>query len=194
MARANDHAIRIDGSISLIPIGNWIMNNEQYIQSMAHWRFQSRDSFFARFPLSTDTFSTYLQNHSIGNSGNITFVLMDADGTLHGHMGLSQVTAERAHIDAVLIRPESRGAGLAKSGLESLVRWGRDILGISVFDLEVLSSNRGAVSLYSSMGFTVAAKSHLRETHQGVITSLVECDEKDANVEEFKLLMSRDFN
>lgn len=194
LVRATDHAIPINGSVSLVPIGNWIMNNQQFIQAMADWRFQSRDSFFARFPLSTDTFSTYLQNHSIGNSGNITFVLMDADGILHGHMGLSQVKEGRAHIDAVVIRPQSRGGGLAKSGLESLVRWGRDNLGVSVFDLEVLSSNHGALSLYAGMGFTVAEKSHLRETHEGVITSLVECEEKDANVEEFKLLMSRDFN
>ncbi len=191
---AATYSLPLNDEISLVPIGNWILTRNQYLQSMADWRFHSRENFFARFPLSVETFSQYLMDHSIGNSSNITFALLDKDETLHGHMGLSHITADRATIDAVMIRPESRGSGLAKLGLEGILIWGSDVLGISAFELEVLSSNTDAISLYSHMGFSEISKSHLRHATTGSASFLVDCDAKEADAEEFKLVMCLYFN
>ncbi len=186
---AATYSLPLNEDISLVPIGNWMLTRNQCIQSMAAWRFESRENFFARFPLSADTFSQYLMDHSIGNSSNITFALLDKDETLHGHMGLSHITANRATIDAVMIRPESRGSGLAKLGLESILDWGNKVLGIGAFELEVLSSNTDAISLYSHMGFSEISKSHLRHTTTGSTSFLVDCAAEEADAEEFKSVM-----
>lgn len=190
---AASYSLPLNEDISLVPIGNWILTRNQCIQSMAEWRFQSRENFFARFPLSADTFSQYLKDHSIGNSSNITFALLGKDETLHGHMGLKNITANRATIDAVMIRQESRGGGLAKLGLESLFNWGNNVLRIKSFELEVLSSNSDAISLYSRMGFSEISRSHLRHATAGQTSFLVDCEPEESDAEDFKSVMCLDF-
>jgi RimJ/RimL family protein N-acetyltransferase len=187
---AEQWAIPVTGSVRLVPIGAWILNHDQFIADMAYWRFTSRDSFFARFPLSPESFKTYLVDHSLSSQCNLTFAIMRNSAELVGHIGLSEVKFNQASIDAVMISPEARSGGLARLSLESLIDWSELTLSVTHFELEVLSSNAGAIKLYSRCGFEVSEVYPLKEVSDGDMLLLKECGIENSNVEELKFVMS----
>jgi RimJ/RimL family protein N-acetyltransferase len=180
----------INGNVSLVPIGRWIFLHDDFIQLMASWRFQSKNSFFARFPLSAESFTSYLMKHSILDPNTLMFAILDDKSRLIGHVGLSKVTSDSASIDAVMIRPESRSSGLGKLVLSVLIEWADSVLKIDSLELEVLSSNYGAISLYEKLGFKVVSRFSLRRIVEGDREFLLDCEQSETNVEEMKLLMS----
>lgn len=187
---AQQWLIPIDDEVCLVPIGSWILSQSQYVEEMAIWRSESRSSFFARFPLSIESFRSYLRNHALENPRNVTFAVIRNGSELLGHVGLSSVNVHDATIDAVMIRPESRSSGLAQSSLQTLINWARNTLSMSHFQLEVLSSNESAIKLYSRLGFEISSRHHLRAVVDGDLTVLEECTLEQSDVEELKLIMS----
>jgi RimJ/RimL family protein N-acetyltransferase len=183
-------SIPVTDNVCLVPIGEWILSDNHYVEDMARWRFASRDSFFARFPLSHESFKAYLLNHTINNQRNLTFAIMRHHAELLGHMGLSEVEDSQATIDAVMISPEVRSSGLARFSLEALIAWSAQTLSIDQFKLEVLSSNVGAIRLYTRIGFEVLSQYPLRKVVEGDLTVLEECALVDSNVNELKFVMS----
>ena len=189
-AAAQQWSIHINDEVCLVPIGRWILSQVDYVTEMAIWRSESRDSFFARFPFSVESFSNYLMNHAIEDQHNVTFAVMQNDSELLGHVGLSSVNGHQATIDAVMISPRNRSTGLAQVALQALINWASETLSVKHFNLEVLSSNEGAIKLYSRLGFEISSRRNLREVVDGDLTILEECTFGESNVEELKFIMS----
>lgn len=187
---AKHWAIPVNNEVFLVPIGSWILSQSQYVKEMAMWRFESRNSFFARFPLSVESFSSYLMTHAIEDQCNVTFAVMQNHSELLGHAGLSSVNGHQATIDAVMIRPENRSSGLAQISLQTLVSWAQKALSVKRFQLEVLSSNESAIKLYSRLGFEISSRRNLREVVNGELKILEECTLEKSDVEELKLIMT----
>lgn len=77
-------------------------------------------------------------------------VVCDGDAIL-GY-GILMLAGQEAHVLNISIQPESRGNGLARDLLHSLLDTVRRKGGCEVF-LEVRPSNKVAVGLYESLGF-----------------------------------------
>ena len=187
---AEQWAIPVNDEVWLVPIGTWMLSHNQYVEEMATWRFASRNSFFARFPFSYESFNAYLVSHAINDQSNLTFAIMRNKSELLGHLGLSSVVSDEATIDAVMIRPSTRSSGLARMALQTLINWSAQTLSVRHFTLEVLSSNEGAIRLYSRLGFEISSRYHLRQVGKGEVTTMEECTLEESNVEELKFVMS----
>nr|WP_025784450.1 GNAT family N-acetyltransferase [Sporosarcina sp. D27] len=95
-------------------------------------RFQSEDSF---------TFGAFEDGELVGI---ITLVTEQRIKLRH-----------RATIVAMYVSPEDRGSGIGKALLKEAIRMSKELQGIEQVYLTVVTTNKAAKTLYSSLGFEV---------------------------------------
>ena len=182
------------GDIVLVPVGRWILNDLELISEMTDWRHAARDSFFARFPASTASFTHYLKELYLLNKNSILFMIYSEQAGFKGHIGLTQVTEGAAEIDAVMLKHTAQGQGIGSSSLAALILWGQETFGIDTLTLEVLSSNGPAIALYSKFGFEITDTSTLKEITDGNSQILVDCKPGEKTTELCRIRMLRKAN
>ena len=175
----------------LVPVGHWILNEPELISDMTDWRQAAKDNFFARFPASTTSFTEYLKTHSLLKTNVILFMIYSEQVGFKGHLGLTQITARTAEIDAVMLSPSAQGQGLAKASLAALILWAENSLGVDTLTLEVLSCNVPAINLYSKFGFEISTSTALKEVAEGTLKLLVDSKSGEKSTGLCRILMIR---
>ncbi len=191
---ALEHSMTVPSANSdmvLVPVGPWILKDAELISHMTDWRQAAKDNFFAKFPPSIASFTEYLKTHKLLNADAILFMIYSRKDGFKGHIGLSQVTAKTAEIDAVMLSPSAQAQGLAKAALGVLIAWTKATLDIDNLTLEVLSTNAPARSLYSKLEFEVTTMTPLREVADGTLTLLVDCEPGEKATDLSRVLMIR---
>lgn len=167
------HAIQISQDLVLVPVGTWILKDDNLVNLMCKWRAENKESFFAQVEPDTRSMLNYLETQSIRDEQNLLFIIFFAGQPL-GHLGLSQIKGESANLDQVMKgikrKSEPNIRGLMQSAILALVHWGRVTLGLTSFKLEVISSNGPAIKLYEKCNFLVTQKIPVRPrlTSEGI--------------------------
>ena len=151
-------SIPISQEVSLVPVGNWILENAILINLMCAWRTDNKESFFDQIEPDAESMRDYLTSRSIGDNRNLLFIIF-ASGQPIGHLGLSKISGSTAHLDQVMKAiPKnfpSKHPGLMESSIKVLANWSAITLGLKVLKLEVISSNVAAIRLYEKCKFVV---------------------------------------
>jgi RimJ/RimL family protein N-acetyltransferase len=178
---------------SLIPVGPWVLEEDDLLAKMALWRESAMDMFFARFQASVSSTRDYLSTHSIALPNRILFII-EANGRYVGHLGLSNVGRENAEIDNVIRGELGEPRKLMTHALERLLVWAEHSLRIKSVQLRVISTNSRAIRLYSSLGFQFVSSDFLREwSDMRGATHLIPCSIDTATVREKSHLMEMHF-
>ncbi len=164
-AEAFTRSIQISQTVHLVPVGNWILHDNNLVSLMCKWRAENKESFFAQIEPDTRSMLNYLETHSIRDERTLLFIIF-SEGHPLGHLGLSHIKDGSASLDQVMkgVREnsESRNKGLMKSAVMALIDWSRSNLGLSVLHLDVVSSNDSAIKLYEKCNFVVTQKFPLK--------------------------------
>jgi RimJ/RimL family protein N-acetyltransferase len=148
-------SISLSNGFSLVPIGAWILDDLETVDKMSSWRSTAKDSFFSQVDSSVDSMLWYLREYSIGDPNRILFLIRKGDSFL-GHLGLSRVRTGRAEIDNVMKSQDKESTIQSAQFLtifNEFIEWASVNLGISLFSLQVVSSNIPAIKLYRRAGF-----------------------------------------
>lgn len=180
-----------DGSVlaDLVPVGEWVLDDHELVQTMSRWRQESVSMFLIHFDSTVEKTMNYLREMSIADPARILFIIY-RNGVAVGHIGFSGVTDVDAELDNVM-RGEPSGLPRFMTSVSAvLIRWGFDVLGVESIHLRATSHNDSAISLYSNLGFEVEESLPLQAHHDGEFVVHRPCAEADADVD-FRLQVMR---
>lgn len=182
----------LDDRAFLVPVGSWILTQEELIAQMAEWRFNARNNFFARFPYSPPSMRRYLEDVSISQPDSLLFMILLMD-VFVGHLGIRQASGTSVEIDSVMRGGDATPRGLMRHSMNALLSLVFDQLGIERARLRVLDNNTRARQLYESVGFRMVGSRPLgvRRLPNGALelapkwaaTSLVDEQEVSMSIE-----------
>lgn len=171
----------VDRLGQLVPVGEWILVDDDLISRLALWRARAMDMFLAQFESTAAKTKVYLRDYSIARDDRILF-LIETDEGFVGHIGLANIEDSTAELDNVMRGVPSHGDGLMSASERALVSWAFDKLNVASLYLRVLSHNDSARSLYERDGFVTTERLPLRREPGVDGTVLVPCESDYANV------------
>lgn len=149
---------------NLIPVGNWILDDEELIQSICDWRKRDMKNFFVQFESSFSNTREYLINFSIKKQDRLFFIITDLNERFLGHIGISNIRVNEAELDN-MIRGERGGPrNLIELAEKTLINFSKVHLGIDKVTLKVMSFNFLALQIHQRLGFIVSAEIPLVKT------------------------------
>jgi RimJ/RimL family protein N-acetyltransferase len=175
--------------IRLVPVGQWILHQEDLIQTFAQWREAAKENFLTQFDMNVQGTRNYLSKFAIEGRDRILFLVDSRSVGPIGHLGLTKISPASAEIDNVLRKPERLIPGLMTYCELALVQWTFRHLGISEISLQVLESNKRGVSLHRRVGFEVCERIPLRIVKDGNLTQLVRQNDSDETTVDYLLIM-----
>lgn len=191
LAEAFSLSIPISQEVSLVPVGNWILDDSTLIDLMCKWRTNNKESFFAQIEPDAYSMRAYLISQSIKDNRNLLFIIF-ASGKTIGHLGLSRISGSTAHLDQVMkATPKnfpSKQPGLMESSIQALANWSATILSLKELKLEVISSNVPAIKLYKRCKFVLRETIPLRTVVTDSGVRLIE-DTSSMDPESYKHVM-----
>lgn len=181
--------IREGMTVSLVPIGPWILTEEHIINLMATWRKGAMRMFLAQFDSTYERTRSYLENLAISEQDRLLFLVLQGDEAI-GHIGFSNIQDEKAELDNVM-----KGSPLVFPDLmfeisTALIDWGFQALDLRNIHLQVTSHNESALKLYSRLGFKTENRLPLRLEHGEGLTLHVPCALEESDVP-FQLVIMR---
>jgi hypothetical protein len=189
----------VDSKVSAAPIfeclvaGPWLLNSLSWLEQMKNARELNKQMYFSRFPASIGSLSNYLTQGPIENPNQILFLIVDQSKSLYGHVGLKVNSLGKIEIDNVL-RISTTAPGIMKAALNEVMKWGQNSIGITEYQLQVISTNIKAISFYDRLGFHVIGKEKLKIVDLGHgITNLVPTIAEFSNTFEELILMKKKF-
>jgi RimJ/RimL family protein N-acetyltransferase len=156
----------------------WLEENRQYEKNF--------------FEISDERTARWLDNLVLARDDRLLFMIQLLDGSYIGHLGYSEFIFETktAQIIAVTRGVKDVSPGIMTFAMDTMLWWGREVLGLDRIQLRVDSANERAIRLYERVGFTVKSKIALVkivEPDEIIWTDAPDPDAKDA--ERYDLLM-----
>jgi len=177
----------------LVPIGDWALNDQNLLICFSDWRKKFMSLFLTQFKASVESTIQYLNQYSISQKNRIFFGIY-IEKTLFGHIGLSNITSNKAELDN-MIRGKSGGhKDLIFFTEKTILEWAFKELKIKKVEAQVLSKNFLAKNLHKGFGFTIKERKSLKKVYSKSAISLQPCDEKDATEKFFLDVMELDKN
>ena len=169
----------------LVPVGNWVLSDNELLLSFAEWRKKFMHFFFSQFTTSKDSTKNYLKNLSIDKEDRILFAIYSED-ILFGHIGLSNVTSARAEIDNIIRGLPVKQKDLMYFSQKAMLNWAFNILKVDNVEAKVMSTNFAALSFHKKFGSKLKKRFFLKKVFQESSFSYEVCD-RDSKTEKFFL-------
>lgn len=163
----------------LIPIGRWALNDEDLLNSFASWRQRFMRFFLTQFIASKESTASYLKNLSIPKTDRIFFAIY-VEKKLIGHIGLSNVTSDKAELDNIIRGVSGGHADVMYFAEKTLLTWAFEELKVQRVDAQVMSKNFMALSLHERVGFKLSERHFLKKVVCENSFSFEICDENFA--------------
>jgi hypothetical protein len=145
--------------LRIVPIGDWILESNQYLIQIVDLRNQNSQGYFYSDPVSLQSTREYFEKTVLPDPSRIWFLILDSESALLGHFGYSnfQPLARSVRLDSVakVTTAEVRMADVLKDSFSSFLPEFK----VRKIDLEVLCSNNKAVELYKKLGFRTEPES-----------------------------------
>jgi hypothetical protein len=184
---ANSLAIPIENSTNkvigkLVPVGNWILSDEEKIEKISAWRQNAMRMFLTQFQSTYERTLNYLKHISIGQEGRIFFLVYDENDRFVGHIGIAGIENDKGELDN-LMRGEIGGdPRLIYFAEVSLLNWCFKKLALQLSDVGVFSYNWLVISLHEEVGYIKTEKIFLRRHEKDSVIFHDPVDSKDSNV------------
>jgi len=142
---------------------------------LANWRQKKSEWFATRFTVTEAGTRKWLREQVIASRDRILFLLETLDGVPVGQMGFFNFSWDNkcCELDNIL-RGASDLPGVMTPGLQSLINWAFDKLGVQYIFLRVFSDNKDAISLYQKCNFKEIRKIPLKRIEYGDIIKWVD--------------------
>lgn len=166
----------------LVPVGNWILKDQEKIILISLWRRRAMKMFLTQFESTYERTYEYLNNFSVKEPNRIFFLLYDINERFVGHIGLAGIDGQTGELDNIMRGLEGGVPRLIFYAELTLLDWCFKVLGISSSYLRVLSYNWLAISLHQEVGFLVHEQIPLYKViHNGFVLHQP-CLKTDTNV------------
>jgi len=170
----------------LVPVGRWILDDDETIQELAAWRQAALRMFLTQSTPTRQTSYDYLEKLCIGDQSRILFMIEDSTGSFVGHLGLANYSQDEAELDNVIRGRRGGPRELVLEAERALIRWAFSDLLVKRIYLRVLSHNFKAINLYDQLGFCTIERLSLARKTEGGFATLRACTADESNVA-FKL-------
>ena len=122
----------------------------------AERRVAARPGFLASRPeeILDEALRATIRRFTLGTEGQ--YLVAERDGRLVGHaVVVPMALAATRHIVrlTIVVHPGAERQGIGRRLLSSLIEWARAAPGVRKIELNVRSTNAGAIALYRSLGF-----------------------------------------
>lgn len=138
------------------------------LADLYRWRRANMTSFLTVFEPSLEKTDGYVNRFSLPDPARILFLVLAADRSRVGHIGVCNVGPSEAEIDNVLRGEKVREPGFMRLAMRALSAWAFKDLGVERLYLNVLADNERAISSYEKAGFAaVGRESLIRQDFEG---------------------------
>jgi len=144
------------GDFSLVPVGKYLLDDLDLLDSLASWRNTNVNAYPSRFTATRESTKNWLNNVVINGPDKLLFLVLNPQGKTVGHMGLAAVdnNSHIIEIDNVARWDQDVPKGLFSQALTALIEWARKSMYVDDFILKVFSTNSRAISFYKKNKFT----------------------------------------
>lgn len=151
----------------LLLAGTWVLAQGELLAQVTQWRKRNMRMFLSQFEASTERTVAYFRELALPRADRALFFLLDAQGTVMGHLGIANWTDASAELDNVV-----RGVGGGHPQLmyyaeRRLLDWVFENSSVRTVFARVLSYNWMAQDLHSSIGFVTTHAHGLRKLVTG---------------------------
>lgn len=178
----------------LVPIGSWILNDQDKIKQMCDWRQRAMRMFLTQFMSTPERTLQYLKNLSISEPGRILFVLLDGEDHFVGHLGIADVDGQNGELDNLMRGLEGGDPRLIYYSEVCLINWCIHTLDIKRISVRVVSYNWLVIDLHEEVGFEITEKLALKKHEKDgfIFHDVVSPDEANVKYACTKMHLSRD--
>ena len=143
---------------------------------ICQWRIENELAFANRFVGTEEKTINWLDNILLPRADRILFMVCNVDNIPIGHLGYScfDFVNRSCEIDNVVRGVKEGNKGLMSSAMNTILKWGRDVLELDNIYLKVLSDNKYAIKFYKRLGFIVKWYIPLYKVEKPDITEWVE--------------------
>lgn len=166
----------------LIPVGNWLLDDDEKIELIRAWRQRAMRMFLTRFEATFGGTFEYVKSRAIAQEERLLFMLYDDADKLIGHMGVADVTESSCELDNIIRGVAGGDPRLIYFSEKALLNWCFKELEISQSDARVLSYNRLVISLHEEVGYKVVEQIPLRRRENNGFTFHEPVEAGEANV------------
>ncbi|MDE6994387.1 MAG: GNAT family N-acetyltransferase [Lachnospiraceae bacterium] len=162
------------------------------VEMLNRWRKDNPTLSPSRFLITHERTEKWINSAIINNDKRILFLIQDLDGMFVGHMGFTNIIPEKnsAEVDMVVRGEKKLDPGLMGLALKSLIRWGKEYLGLKYIDLVVLPYNKHGIAFYQRCGFAKDGIIPLIKVEADEEISWIRCQEPVAEPEYYFLHMA----
>ncbi len=123
------------------------------IELLGKWRKENESFFLSKFEVTFERTLAWYHKQLMDKADRLLFMIK-IDGRYIGHVGLFRFDPERrsCEIDNI-VRGEKSYPGIIGAAILSMMKWGKETLGIEGYTLKVLGDNERAIRLYKSLGY-----------------------------------------
>jgi len=155
----------------LVPVGPWILDHPDKIESICAWRQNAMKMFLAQFESTYERSINYLKNLSIAQEDRIFFLIFDDRERFIGHIGLSNIDGTQGELDNLMRGVPGGNPRIIFFSELALLSWAFNELGLEESNLRVLSINWTVIGLHESVGYSIKNRFYLMKTEQNGIIS-----------------------
>jgi len=135
----------------LIPLSEIHAQNSYVIGDLVDWRVSAR--FRGDDGINFEGTKHWLRVGVLDKNDRLLFLVVDREGTRHGHLGLWLRDSETLELDNVIKNPASEKKGVMTAAARAVGRWANEFLGATRLSLRVASDNLHALNFYSELGY-----------------------------------------
>lgn len=168
------HPITYDYNISLPGI----------VPALSQWRRDTPFAWNSVFEVTDERTEKWLEKFVLNKKDRIIFIIKDLQNNFVGQIGLAgfNYSDESAEIDAVVRGRKDVIPGIMSAALNTIIKWGRDYLGIGFFFLNVFDDNTHAIEFYKKNNFIEEGRIALVKEQHGTEINWKEDSQTDASV------------
>lgn len=166
----------------LVPVGNWILDDEEKIEAIRTWRSKARRMFLTQLDSTYEQTCGYLKNVSIKQANRLLFLLFDDKGKFVGHLGICNVTESSCELDNLMRGASGGSPRLVYLAEVALLDWCFAALGVAGCDVSVLTYNSMVIDLHAEVGFVETERKSLKKVVLDGVTTHQVVDRAESNV------------
>jgi len=166
----------------LVAVGNWILSEGVFIESIAAWRKKSQAGFWDRADVTPETTKSYLELIANSPSNRRFFLIFDNFSNLVGHVGLKSITHRECELDNLLRGASGGHPSLLYYAEIRLLEWIFSISRLSQVNVNCFSNNFLVIAIHEEVGFVLIESTPLKVKTIDGIQILNYSSREDANV------------
>ena len=150
----------------LVPVGKWILSEDDKIRSLTQWREKNIKIFFSQSKPSNERTIWYLNNFSIKKNNRIFFLIYTDKNEFIGHIGLADIEKKFAVLDNLIRGVSAGNSKLIHFSIVTIIDWFFKNFETKKIYGKIISYNSLSISLLEEVGFKIIDKIPLKKVKE----------------------------